>query len=263
MAKRALSLAESVVSMFLLMAGSLACLTLCIQAQRYQSDSLQAQRAAQLSSEVLERVRQWAKDTNNFNSSWATYNDDTFTHPHYPEFRIRVQCASTQQTIYSPSQSTEQTRLLGGRQLAQARPVKVTVEWGRQRSHHLDVRLYEEARVVRSPLPITVTLASGSTNPLAQDGSLIAEGHLWDSSGQEILGVPFRWSTSTNGTGLATLDNSQDPSDRSIRLFHWVYEGDPGTSTKLYLPGNITILATARYQGREYTGGSPEVTLEP
>jgi hypothetical protein len=259
-------LAETIVALFILVAGGMACVSLALSAYRYQAGTLQAASAAQLSNQVLDRVRDWSRTPANFNSNWAIYQDAQFSNPDFPGFRIRVQCGATQRNIYSPSGSLEASRPGGGRRLGTAMPVQVTVSWGSEispRRHFLRSMLYGYPETVRAVNPVTVELAAGHANPLAKDGSVTAKAHLWNADGQEITGVPFRWSVTTKDLGgMGTMDDTLDLSSRQARLLNYFYTGDPATSTRTYVPGEVLIAAVARYQGVEYAGFSDVVVLD-
>lgn len=240
----------------------MACVSLALSAYRYQAGTLQAATAAQLSSQVLAHVREWARTPANFRSNWAIYQDANFVTPEFPQFRINVRSAATQRTVYSPSGSLA----AGGRSLGTAMPLQVTVSWGSvasPRRHVVRTLLYPHPEQVRGTDPVTVELAAGHVDPLAKDASLTATAHLWNENGEEIAGVPFRWSVvSKDLGGMGTLDDTADPSQRQGRLFNVFYAGDPATSPRTYVPGEVLIGAVARYQGVEYSGFSPAVVLD-
>lgn len=258
--RRALSLAETIVALFILTAGSLACVGLLLSALRYQAQSLESVTASQLSGIVLGRIREYARGSANFDS-WTAYDNDSYQHPDFPAYTVNVS-SSVQQACYSPSSSLELARPEGQRRLERSlRIVQVEVVWNR-RSHSLVAQVYGPARPVRAILPVTVTSASSSS--LARDAQMTLEGHLFDSTGSEIVGVPFYWSlASAPPSGMGTLETGLDLTEKTVRLFHCFYAGDPASTPRQYLPGTVVVSCRARYQGVDYAGNSTEVTLDP
>ena len=259
--RRGLSLAETIVALFMLAAGGLTVIGLLLSAFRYQSNSLQASSAAQLSEIVLGRIREYARVPASF-QSWIAYDNDSYSDSDFPGFTIAVKSSGLMST-YSPGATLELSRPGGGREMVKSlRVVEIQIGWGTHK-HRLVAHLYPPFQPVRVIEPVTVT-PSGILPALAKDASLTLEGHLWDSSAREIEGVPFKWSITSVGLGgMGTLDTSLDASEKHVRLFNLFYSGDPVSVPRRWIPGIVTVNCQARYQGVYYSGNSTEVDLAP
>lgn len=254
---RGLSLAETLIALFILAVGGLTCVGLLLTSLRHQSDSQRATRAARLGDKVLARVRHEASDASRF-SSWQVYDDDHFVDPDEPEFRIHVR-SSPLEPACSPCSSLEAGT--AGRRLDRCqRRVEIHIAWGR-REHRLATCVYPGKTGLRRPTPLTVTRSS-DTN-LAAGAWVRLEGHLFAQDGQEIRGVPFEWNQiSRDYSGIGTLERGLDGSEKTVRLYNLCYAGDPASDPPITVPGRILVSCRARYGGVYYAANSTEISLD-
>lgn len=266
--RTALTLAETVIALFLLSGAALACLSLLSQARRNQHLTLQVLQANRFGRTCLERVRAWGNTGNNF-ANWASYADQTFSDPEFPELKARVQAAPAYLPVISPNSSLEapmapNLRALGG----SAEMVKITVAWAGGNPAPITFQTLVAAplrAVATSPPLMQLTRLSGSPSPMAVNATAIYKVALLDSAGQPIDGIIYRWSiegdysSSPETPGMGSLEVLDRVGDRAA-LIHHFYDGDPDIPTN---PGDIVLRCYCRYGGRELVYASDRITLSP
>jgi hypothetical protein len=258
------SLVETLLALFLLGAGSLACVTLFIQASRIQRQSLQGTGAARVMEECQASIQEWGREATNFVSG-SLYNDLSLADSDYPGFRVRIQMQSVQ-NVTSPNPMLELPLGSLSRTLTQAiRPYQVRVSWGVMASQTLTFagQLSVPQRNVRNPRPIQISLLSGSSS-MAINATATYQAELMDDSNQVIPGVTFGWIllpdfSGVGGAGLGSLDSSIDRTGRRCALIHHYYAGDP---TMPAVPGWSRMRAYCRYFGREYVYDTDPIELQ-
>ena len=260
-----LSLAETLVALFLLAGGALACLTLLISASNHQRLTHELLAGTRLAQQCQERILAWAEEPSNFASLATTYADLTLSDPGFPGMTARIQTDSNDTELVSPNSSLELPHAPDIRRLpGRSRAVKVTVSWNfsRPRSLSLQVLIPAPIQALGSP-PIVITRVLGAASPMAKEATAVYEAHLVDASNQPIPGVFFDWelhsdySSTTPGMGSMEVLNRVGS---QAALCHHYYEGDPDTP---HLPGFVLFQARCRYAGRELSGTSPSIELAP
>ncbi|MCA9795883.1 MAG: hypothetical protein KC910_28945, partial [Candidatus Eremiobacteraeota bacterium] len=162
--RRGLSIAETVVAMFILVAAMLVLITLFHSGLR-QTTRVKAQAvAANLARNKVEQLRGWANTSSGsgFNfDDWSPYADVTVSDPDFPEYRLRIRAMN--QRLYSPCSlfESEQSDPVYANDVAEQ--VEVTVSWDDQ-----DLRL---TTLVGSPRrdwgTPALTVTPNSAGPLA------------------------------------------------------------------------------------------------
>ncbi|MEW6284181.1 MAG: hypothetical protein AB1758_36545, partial [Candidatus Eremiobacterota bacterium] len=150
MSRRALSLLETTVALFLLLVIVLLVVRLYHTALRYAMESERLVLATRFAEKVQARVKAWAADPDNFRSTWTSWS--SVTDPDYPGMLARVERGEA--TLLSPCTSVETMFAPGERRLSRTVvSVRVSVRAGTR-----DVRLHTYlAEPRRTPDRIEVT----------------------------------------------------------------------------------------------------------
>lgn len=265
MNRRGLSLAETLIGMFLLACGGFACVTLMLRASRIQTQTLVALEGARLAEQCQERVRAWARDPVNFLSG-TLYNDLTLSDAGGSDYTVRIRMSGGPQAVLSPNTSLESGFAGNQRQLPQTqRNFTVEARWGNraQQAVLLAGSLGAPLRPVRATRPVQFTQLSGSATMLAEAVSSFRVG-LFDSASQEIHGVTFHWQVlpefvPSSTAGLGSLDQSLDRGGHQVYFIHHYYAGDP---TLPNVPGWCRLRAQCRYGGKVYVYDTDPILLQ-
>ena len=262
---RGLTLAETLIALFLLSGAAMASLALLTQAGRNQRLTLETLTANRFATVCLERIRGWAHDPNNFATGWSIYADTTVLEPSYPGLSARIQAAPTYQPLTSPNASLEAAFAPATRSLNDSmRAVKITVTWFSTRPRTLVVQGWVGAplRTVGAP-SLAFTMLAGIPGPMAVNATAVYKVELLDVSGQPIPGVFYRRSIdssyATGDPGMGSIEVLDRTGDRCGMINHY-YDGDPDRPTA---PGDVTLRAYCRYGGREYSQKSSVIQLAP
>ena len=254
-----LTLAETVVASFLLLSGFLVVARLFHTSLRYQAWVDSVTLATGVGEEVMESVRSWAQDPNNFNNLEAIYspmsiNQDGMT--------LLIQ-AGAAVPMASPSNEMERAFPVAQRRVLRSsyKPLQVTVQWSRDQLQ-LHTLLGAPPRSLRTVNPLVVS--APDLTPLAQGASIPVAVALYDATGAEIPDVFFSWSVEPiNGKG--TLENvTRD--GLSGQFTHKMMKPDgtfgfsPGISGN---PSLCQVSAGATYLGREIIQLSAPLDLAP
>ena len=267
--RRAMSLAETVMAIFLLLVGGLACLQLLIQTSRYQKDVKELTRATLFADTVLNRMRAWAQDSTNFNSDWGIYANQSFSDGAFPNLIARVRVGPLKRTLLAPCGRLEAEFLPNQRDLGPCMmPVHVTVaaqSGGSRRAVDLVTAVAEPPRLAGA---VKVTRGAGPADPVPGGQRVAFEVQLLDSASAPIEGMTFSWSVVPHfglagGAGNALVFEDLR-TGRRAHLEHRYFSGDPGNpQPPLLVPGWVVVRATARYNGREFSGDSAPLLLAP
>ena len=263
-----MSLAETVISIFLLLVGALACLELVILATRHQATSASEMQAMQLAEKTMDSIRRWAYDPHNY-LDWSPYDNDTYTDPAYPHFQVQVKSSPKFGPI-SPNGGLEKKFAPDVRRLTDSLvAVKIKVQWGRGRETSLVSYVGEPTWAVRDPLPIMIQRIGGPSDPVPIDGVTSWTCDLYNSDGQAIPGVAFEWT-------VVPLDDATHPKPgngwveiprqkigREALVYHHFYNGDPALNLPPHsVGGSVQLQVDASYGGRPYRGLSAPMELQ-
>ncbi|MCA9792933.1 MAG: hypothetical protein KC910_14095 [Candidatus Eremiobacteraeota bacterium] len=255
--RRGLSLAETIVALFLLVAAMLVMINLFHSALRYRAMVVQQMQATALARKVMAEVRDWARDPVNFDSNWSPYRGVTLTDPDYPGLSAEVDCDELGRALYSPSTQLETLEGARARVLTRSLvPVRVQVNFGRDREVTLFSYVGERPRPLGAN-PVVVTRTGGSPDPVPRDGTVDFGAQLLDSGGQPVADVTFDWAVKPV-SGNAMLDRQPVSRDfRSMVLVHRMVINDLVTPPEEgYASGTIEVQARARYHGQEVTNAT-------
>ncbi len=252
-----MSLAELVLSFFLLSAGIIVVAQLFQTSLRRNADSGRAARAAMVAQSKLAEIRQWAAGQSagayNFDN-WAPYTNVTVTDPDEPVFTVTVR--SQDQTVGSLSTQLESTQTEQRLLTRSLRKVEITVSWSGGQAYRLVSLVGDPTRQLASPA-INVQ-ATSLANPLAAGATADFQGQILDSNNNPIPDVGFRWGVEA-GTGDGMLDWVHRD-QRSCRFINRYALKDGST---IQVPGTCWVRATSNYGGPIHSNVGPQMVLSP
>ncbi|GMU56793.1 MAG: hypothetical protein AMXMBFR33_59390 [Candidatus Xenobia bacterium] len=258
MSRRGISLAELVLSFFLLAAGIIVVAQLFHASLRRNSDSAQQARACLIAAAKLAEVREWAAATGGggYNyDNWGPYTNVTSNDPNEPMFQVTVRSAA--HTVGSPATELE-TPQTEPRTLTQSlRKVEITVAWGAGRTYRLVSLVGDPARQLGAN-PVLVQATAGLTNPVPYGATVSYRATLRDSFGNPIPEVGMLWGVEP-GTGDGVLDWTHRDG-RTCRFLNRYYLRD---GTAVPVPGTCWVRATSLYDGQNATALGPQMVLAP
>jgi hypothetical protein len=263
--RRGLSLAETLIGMFLLAGGGFACVTLMLRASRIQTQTMVALEGARLAEQCQQQVRVWGQDPARFLTG-TLYNDLNLADPAWNGYTVRIRMATTSQAVLSPNTGME-SGFAGSRRLLPQTQRNFTVEvrWGTnaQQAVVLASSLGAPVRPVRAVRPVQFTQLSGSASMLAEAVSSFRVA-LFDNLNQEIPGVTFHWQVlpefvPSSTAGLGSLDQSLDRSGHQVYFIHHYYAGDPALPN---VSGWCRLRAQCRYGGKVYVYDTDPILLQ-
>lgn len=197
MKRRALSLAEVVMSVFLLSFVALAVssmASMAFRAQRRNEHVLSATLAAQT---VIAQIRVWAQNPDHYLSNWADYDNKSFAAPNLPDNTVKVRCLPKGRSLDSPCQALEAQWVsapAGVRRMPRpVVPVEVTVAWSPARGDSVTLVAYigEPKRDITNAQvqvvgPNPTSLANGQTASYSVTVN--------DAQNRPLDNLLFRWS---------------------------------------------------------------------
>ncbi len=241
------SLAESVVALFLLVAAMLVMTSLLHRSLRLTVEAEQEAVAATVAHNRFAELRSWASQGDNFDALGSL--DGTITNsPDYPGFQTQVEVFNHQ--LYSPCSTFEST-LVDPKSLASsAKRVGVKVLWagGTFRASSLI------AEPVREWGNLVITPNGGVTLNVGDSATFTAAA--FDSEGDPIADLFYRW-TVDPGSGNGMLE-SQSRDGQSAVFRHQIVlpDGSLGSAA-----GNCRIVLRAVFRGQERLVRSLPVVL--
>ncbi len=266
--RRGLTLAESLLSMFLLAMGAFTCLTLLIQSLGHQTRTTQVLEAQQLLSNTLEAVRSWAYDPDHFFGDWSPYDNDVVSGPG-ADYQIVVS-SGPRSPAFSPNRSLEEPRGAEARRMEDSFvPVTVRIQWGSGRSLSATTWLGKPVQPVRNGNEIVVARTGGASDPVPPQALVDFAAELYSTSGNAIPGVAIQWQVLPYeevgfNPGNALFYPNRGALGRVGQLQHRFYGGDPDLNLPPYkVPGWVVLRAVAVYQGIEYQKVSDPIELAP
>lgn len=243
---RAVSLIECIVSVFVLTVAMLLMVNLFHASLRYQRELEVRSQALLQANAKLAEIRAWARDPDNFASTWAPYRGTTFTDPLRPSMTLQVDCDPSGRPVYTPCQSLEAPFGADARILTRTLvPVRVTASWGG--SGQLTVFTYvgqpvppvaDRAASVLTMGAIAGPMASGATAPLTVTGV--------DGTGRPLNDMLYEWGVHSEG-GNARIQPGTDRAGRTATLENLVQLSP--VIPPFSVPGDIQVQARTRYHG--------------
>lgn len=266
MKARGLSLAETIMALFLLAGGCLGCLTLLSQGLAHNARTTQVWEASDLAERSVDAIRRWAYDPANYFGSWALYDNDTLVFPDSP-WQVQV-VAGPRSPSYSPNTSLEAPRGADARIMADSYvPVQITVSGGRIRPLQWTTHIFKPVQPVRTGSEIQITRGTGPADPIPPMGQVEFSATLHADTGQVIPGVAMQWQVIPYEApgylpGNCFFYPDRGSMGRQGRLQHRFYGSDPVLNLPPYkVPGWVVLRAAAVYQGVEYSRESAPIEL--
>lgn len=254
---RGLSLAELVVSFFLLSAGIIVVAQLFHTSLRRNANAGQTARAAMVAQAKLAEIRQWAAARSggayNFDN-WGPYTNQTTTDPDEPIFTVNVRSADA--PIGSLSTTLESTQTEKVTLTRSLRKVEITVTWSGGQSYKLVTLVGDPTRQLAAN-PVQVQ-AAGLANPLAAGATVDYQARLLDVNNQPVPDLGFQWSVEP-GTGDGTLEWIH----RDHRSSRFINRYTLKDGTQIQVPGTCWVRASTYYGGTLSTDVGPQMVLSP
>lgn len=252
---RGLSLAETVLALFLLTAGCLMMVQLFHQASRAERRTRQVESAIALGEKTLARVRGWASVPANFDSNWATWNT-TMTDPEFPGLAVTLTSTAAGRALASPASRLENPYGARARQLPRmVVPVRARVSWGTGVQENLTLITYCAAPAHPMAANAQVELSNLPASPLSANQVAQVNAQLRDGAGQPLTGVTFNWSLiPVSGNGSLRPD-LQDRTGQAMSVQNMCYLP---TGQQAILSGEAAMAVQARYRGRVYSNFLPD-----
>ncbi len=267
--RRGLSLAETIMAIFLFVAGGLVCFELALSACRDGARVEEVTQATIVGENVLDGIRNWAYYPDNYLTNWSIYDDKDL--PWEGGYQVHTYLAASGRNPVSPCSALE----IGYPQREitdSSRVVRVKISWrmgGPSDTLNMVAVINEPPRNVRTVTPVVVTRLAPIVDPVVVNTTTRFQAALFDTAGREIKGVTWDWRIISNwdtGTGgMGSLEEIPTQALRSqIDLLHHYYRGDPeAPSPPFKLPGSVVMRATCNYDGKDYALDSAPVTLGP
>ena len=275
---RAVTMMETVISIFLLLSAFLLVANLFNSGLGYSSRIESQQLAAMIAERQLERMRNWSETLNGATHNYATlasiYNGTVTTVSDFPQFRVATNvithgiysgCTAMEQSILNPAVYSPPfiaPRYLPG----QASKVVVNVSWHNNGPKSLELAtLFSEPALTFATAanPLTVTGSVPAT--LARGASVQFSVAATDSNSSPISGLIYSWALMPiNGTG--TLTQARDGS--TAELTNQIYglplnPAAPFNGTACFTGGQCQLQVSAMYHGQLVDTTTPVINLAP
>jgi len=257
---RALSLVETVISVFLLLCACLVVVALFHSSLRYSSRIIVQSAAARVAEEKLAEVRSFARQLGrDFTSTTLWNNQYPGTATLQESFQVLVQHASF--TVYSPCSKLEEQYSGDGdtRRLTNSfRKVTITVSWlPNLPGNQVAVTSLVGAPPLTGVGPVTVD-SDDLVGNLDFNKTITFTARLSDGSADVVPDVMFAWAVlpgagAGTGQGNGIIDPNHPDTRRSgqratFRNNYPLYSDPWGASVK----GRVSVMATCRYRGIPY-----------
>ena len=254
--RRANSLLETIMALFLLAAATLLIVSLFHTALQRSRWSEQQSAAQHIAERTISEIRGWsaqggftaAQDLGSWDG--RTYQDSTL-----PEFGISIRAKMA--ALASPCESLETFFPSSQRRRMDlsAAKVQVKVSWSGSRPGASQVTLV--SFVSESPRQLQTVTVTGNTGPLSAGTPSTFQATAYDSSNRAIQDIAFVWWVEAQtGTGQIT------PSHNGSQAV-FVNQARRSDGTPFQSGGICRIAAMATYDGQEVIGYSGDVQLQP
>lgn len=266
MSRRALTLAEAIVAVFVLMSGVVVLTRLFHTSIRYQTLVDDQLLAAMLAERQLEKIRGWSRQVHRCPGGSQDFADwsgcpgaaASFQDSEFPSFRLEV--SHQAQVLYSPCSlfeelypASEQRRISSS-----VRRVLVKVSWGARSEHRL-------VSLVALPTgePGSVTVTTNGTTTVNRNDTRNATVTAVNADNRALPDLFYNHlvqpAGGNQGGGFAAIGPSRDGRVGALR--HCIY--DVGSTVVGYGIGQCSLRALARYRGRPLGGSSDVLDLLP
>ena len=251
---RGLSLLETVVALFLLVAQVLVLLGSFQRGLRHQSRSLQNVRAQQTAHNQMAEIRAWARVAANFDSDWSTYAG-----LRHQQGDLLIEVEAARQTLYSPCASLESAYDTRAYRLPDSLvSVKVSAIWDPSDPRSRVVLVSSIGQPARAADPhLRITQTGGDSSPVPFDGIQDYKVEAFDAAGRPLTDLRYSWQVKPL-TGNATVLPGGPRDGGTARVQH-VYTH---LGHSLHVSGAIQVQCQARYHGRELSGSTGQVMLQ-
>ncbi len=255
---RASSLVETVIAIFVLIAGFLVVSRLFHTSLQFTTRANLKLTAARIAEKKVVEIQSWARDPNNWDANWdSDWPPTPLPDPDEPGFIVTVLQANQQ--LLSPCTSMEQRWVSLGKAKEfnnSYRRVTVVVNWSSDPRDELSVTtLVGDPPRQLSSSPVAISFPGGKVHPLAADASQNLEANLIDRNGRPIADVCFNWYVlparlTTEPGGNAVLDTDSPATKRHGREIS-IRNRYPHPGGWRPIAGNVRALASSRYRGAE------------
>lgn len=254
---RGLSLLETIISLFLMVAATLIVTQLFHTSLRHGNVTERRLLGAFLCDGKIEEIRAWASDPDNYEGTWAPYDNVTTTDPEYTDYQITTTLSNPSRL--SPATDLESIHPVGDRKEVNEslRGVTVTCVWGTRPVDRLEVSTLVSAppREWHATNPLEITQTS-SVSPWSRDLTNSFRVRGFDENGREIQDITFHWDVVAMDGNATVASSSRD--GREAVIGNWIFGF---TGARLYRPGNADVVVTARFGG-EIRRASRTVSLD-
>lgn len=290
---RGLSLAEVIVSSFILVAGMVVSASLYDSALSQSVRIDRRYRAARAAERRLEEIRSWSQDqqgTNgpkDFTQGWDEFDGKTTTDSDYPEFQVTTR--TTPYELYSPSSAFEKIafaaqaddnvpardkkdgkpRVLGN----SCRLVLVEARWGTGPkdvlvSRSLITDPVKDYGWKRDELSKAIELSYSMPSILGRDDSMRIKATIKDAKGGQVKNAVVTWyiDAASSGKGtLETLDTATDEVEflNVVKVIKDPEATDPEANmVRSYTGGWVRVVARVRLGGVEAIQKTEKIILQ-
>jgi len=257
--KRGALLLEAVLAIFLLLAAIILVGSLFQRTAQLRTAHKVLDAQIAFSEDLLDEIRLWALEPDNFNSDWSIWNGRVERDPNHAGVEATVRCDGAGQTLLSPSSELETSwdaSIRRGLEKAVVR-VQLTVTAPSQKDLVM-VSYLEPPRQELVPDPVLSVTQTSGANPLDKDAEASFAASITDADGKPIPDLVYEWHLLPQ-TGNATLVKSTAPRNGSLATLRNRIVLPGGMVG--YAPGEVRLLVRARYRGRYLDNGDPPSTV--
>lgn len=279
--RRGLTLAEAIVSIFVMLAGIVVMVRLFHTSLRYQTLVDNQSTAVMLAERELERVRGWSRKNHTSPSAVLDFNNfltDSYPgkvpyeDPDYPGFKIQTEASA--HTINSPCSLFEALYPAAQqRSITKAcRKIKVTISWGwdpyslAPLKHELTSLIsWPTCKANNASQAASASVTTGSTS-IAQGGHLNATVTATNANGQVLSDLFYNYVVEPGGGdlggGYGTVEDARD--GRTTKLHNFILNAATPPGISGYGVGRCSLRAKARYRGFDITDGvQTNIEMQP
>lgn len=247
---------EAIFAIFVLLMGVIVVSTLLNRSSRFAVNEVRMAEQQAFAEKVMDEVRAWALDPDNFGSDWSYWNGRTQTSSEDSTIEATVYCEGTGLALTSPCSHLEANWPGRERVLPRAvMPVEVTATSPGLPPLNLVSYLPEAPRPLGLAPELQVNLSSGSL-PLARAAEATFEAVLLDGSGEPISNVTFEWFLLPETGNAALLLSTAPRNGHQVTLRN---ELTMAGGTLGYASGTVRLRVISRYFGRLIDNGDPPV----